>query len=467
MDDTEDHLSQSLFWRFSVWICGVILVIGVVAAGLSFYLTFEEVEDLQDDQLREVAWLVPTDSADAFASIGHYRSGRERKTWIWVIELGASPSAAGNSSRAPQIPPDLKDGFHTISANGVPWRVYVRTIEPGKRLAAAQRTARRDRIARDNGLRTLLPVIALIPLLSVIVALLIRYLLKTIKALSIAVDEKGDANLSALPVAGLPREIAPFVRSINRLLLRLDETLAQQRRFVAHAAHELRSPLTALTLQVENLAAGPLPSTAEARLAPISATLARMSAQIEQLLEYSRPLRKPQVTRQRIPALPVVKDLMTGLLSFAEANGVDLGMDRVEAVDIQGGEDDFRALVRNAIDNAVRYTPRGGSVDVSVFREGADAVFEVIDSGPGIPPEEMARVFDPFYRILGSGQTGSGLGLAIVKSAAERLGGRVRLENLHGPRPGGLRFRYAQPALMQAPPPPVAPDVRPCPRNRD
>lgn len=457
MDDAEDRLSQSLFWRFSVWICGVILATGIVAAGLSFYLTFKEVEDLQDDQLREIAWLVPTDSAEAFASVGHYRSGRERKTWIWVIEL-STPTGASSSPHAPQIPADLKDGFHTLSSEGLPWRVYVRTIEPGKRVATAQRTAKRDRIARDNGLWTLLPVLALIPLLSISVALLIRFLLKTIKALSMAVDEKGDANLAPLPVAGVPREITPFVRSINRLLLRLDETLAQQRRFVAHAAHELRSPLTALTLQVENLAASPLPSAAQVRLAPIGATLARMSSQIEQLLEFSRPLRKPQVTKQRIPALAIVKDLLTGLLSLAEANGVDLGMGRAEPVDIWGGEEDFRALVRNAIDNAVRYTPRGGHVDVSMFQEGADAVFEVVDSGPGIPPEEMARVFDPFYRILGSGQTGSGLGLAIVKTAAERLGGQVRLENLHSPRPGsGLRFRYVQPARIQAPFAPVAP----------
>jgi signal transduction histidine kinase len=341
------------------------------------------------------------------------------------------------------LPARLPDGLHTVQSRGESWRLYARTVDATHGLAVAQRTSARDEIARDSALRTLVPFLIVIPILILLTAILIRLLLRRVREAADQVDEKGDDDFAPLALAAVPAEIVPFVAATNRLLERMQLVLAKHRQFIAAAAHELRSPITAMTLHLENAIADE--AALQPRLAPLGASLERMRALVEQLLSLARIQAQAARSRELVDGMQVVVDAMGEVFPVADAKDVDLGLACGEPLTLRGSEHDFRALARNAIENAVVYTPPGGKVDVRLYRDGTDAVLEVDDTGPGIPPDQLARVFDPFYRVPGSGQPGSGLGLAIVRSAAARLGGTVALDNDRPGRNGGLTFTYRQP----------------------
>jgi two-component system OmpR family sensor kinase len=201
----------------------------------------------------------------------------------------------------------------------------------------------------------------------------------------------------------------------------------------------LRSPLTALSLQAENLAATDLSPASKARLLPLRQGLNRSKALLEQLLTLARSQNTgaPQLAQVSLQA--VLRRVMEDSLPLAQARQVDIGIEADTEITLAAQEVDIVALVRNLIDNAIRYTPQGGSIELRAGMQPGLVSIEVEDSGPGIEEAERERVFDPFYRVLGSGQDGSGLGLSIVKSIVARLHGRIELQHARGTAPYGLK----------------------------
>ncbi len=232
------------------------------------------------------------------------------------------------------------------------------------------------------------------------------------------------------------------MQAVNRLLARLGHSLDQQRRMVADAAHELRTPVAAARVQADNLAHAELTADARERLESLQRGLARISDLVDQLLNFAR-VQGSAVADEAIALDDLVRAAIEDTIVLAEAQRIDLGCIRLDRARVRGDGLRAQALIRNAIDNAVRYTPAGGWVDVSLVVEEGEAVLAVEDTGPGIPSELHDRVFEPFFRILGSQQSGNGLGLAIVRSAAQALGGRVELATRLDGQPG-LRFVYRQ-----------------------
>ena len=256
------------------------------------------------------------------------------------------------------------------------------------------------------------------------------------------VDARSEADLQPLPQTDVPQEILPFVHSINRLLQRLNASMEQQRRFVADAAHELRTPIAVLSMQVDNLKPLQLEPQARQRIGALQDGLRRARTVVEQLLSLARSQGEQTTLRQTLDPSGVMREVITDLLPLAESRGIDLGIDRAEKVEIDTDPAQLYTLLRNAVDNALRYTPEGGRIDLRVRAEGDHAVIEVQDSGPGIAPEQLQRVFDPFVRLPGAQSEGSGLGLSIIRQIAQRLGGEVALRNA---TEGGLILRYSQP----------------------
>lgn len=454
MDDSKGTVSRppSLLRMLSLSIGGTILVVGIIGAFFSFSFAFDEARDLQDDELREIAQLVTLGDKDVLSSEGHPPVDDEPEMRIWVIrthKVGTNVKTPGLSLI---LPSNLSDGLQTVESRGESWRLYVKTVNDEHGLAVAQRTSARDEIARDSALRTLIPFLVVIPILILLTAFLIRVLLRKVKEVADQVDNKGGSDLKPLSPVGVPEEIVPFVTATNRLLERIETVLFKQRQFVADAAHELRSPVTAMTLHLENAIASRFsPDTVLTRLAPMGVGLTRMRALVEQLLSLARVESKVATSREKLDGKAIIVEAIGDVFPLADSKDVDLGLVVGEDVALNGSENDFRALARNAIENAVLYTPSGGKVDVRFYRSEDRAVFEVEDSGPGIPEEHLSRVFDPFYRIPGSGQAGSGLGLTIVRSAAARLGGTVILENILAEGKTGLRFVYQQPFTEDQP----------------
>jgi two-component system OmpR family sensor kinase len=325
-------------------------------------------------------------------------------------------------------------------------RVLLRTRPDGSRFTVLQPTDVRDDIAGNMALRTLLPIAALIPCLLLVTALVIARSLRPMVRLAGDLNSRRADDMTSLPLLGTPSELHPFIASINGLLERIKSMMDQQRRFIADAAHELRTPITALGLQTENLDPVDLPEAARERLAALKEGMARTKHLLEQLLALARHEAAPSSEAAVVPLDRTVMDLVAELLPEAARKGVDLGFELIEPIATKGESVMITTMVRNLIDNAVRFTPAGGRVDIGVYRDGSEAVLQIEDTGPGIPPDDIDRIFEPFFRGSRPTEDGTGLGLSIVKRIVDRLGGSVVLENISGPALTGVRAIVRLPA---------------------
>ena len=230
----------------------------------------------------------------------------------------------------------------------------------------------------------------------------------------------------------------------------------KQRRFVADAAHELRSPITALSVQAENLGHAGLSDDGRVRLDSLRAGIRRTAHLLEQLLALARYDADADAEMPDSEFDRIVKEVVADLLPVAQERSIDLGFARIENVSVRGDPVALAMLVRNLIDNALRHTPAGGRVDVSLFRQNEAVILQVVDTGPGILDAEIDRIFEPFFRGSRSRGDGTGLGLSIVRRIAERCHGSIRLENVGPPDGPGLSACVSFPAVRDDVPSVVA-----------
>ena len=436
MDGGKISMKRSLQRHLSLVLGATILLAGLVAAIASFSLAYLEAKELQDDMLRQIATLSPGNNAHSLfrnpeqdTANGEFDDPESRFT-IYHFPLDVQPAWLSR---------ELLPGLHTVDAGTERLRVFVRDDKAGKRTVVTQLTDARDEIAINSALRTLVPLLLLFPVLVWLIVRIIRSELAPIIHLSRRLDEQSADNPHPLADDNLPQEITPFVSAINRLLGRVNLLVGQQRRFIADAAHELRSPLAALSLQAQNLLnAGSLDAMRE-RAVPLQAGIERAIQLTEQLLNLART----QASNHGVDDINVsvkVREMIAEYLPKAEAKHIDLGLDESEAFSMKAPPEVLTLIIRNALENALKYTPDGGEVTVRLRNHIDDVVIEVIDNGPGIPRLERESVFESFYRIPGTAGVGSGLGLAIAREASNRLGGTV---SLHDKQQGhGLVFRY-------------------------
>ncbi|MCE5393151.1 MAG: HAMP domain-containing histidine kinase [Acidithiobacillus sp.] len=429
-----NSLQHRLFFALSMAIVGV----GLLASLASFWLAMGEAQEYQDASLRQIAALIPQESRHSPTQTVAPPTDEDPDARILVQALSGTANAHTPVLRLPMA---LTPGFHTVPVDGQNWRVFVRSLGPGEKIAVAQSTDVRSDAALDSALRTLIPLLLLVPILLLIARYLIQRSLTPVHTLATAADAQRAESPEPLPIHGVPGEIVPFLRAINRLLERVREMMKHQRRFVADAAHELRTPLTALSLQVQNLERAATLAECKERLVPLQNGLARAQQLLEQLLGLARqqaagPARNPVNLGQ------VARLVTENLIPLAEQKQQDFGLELHGEVWVEGSEEALYSLVRNAVDNALRYSPAHGEITLRLRQEDTSAVVEIMDSGPGIPPAALERVFDPFYRLPDSPAGGSGLGLTIARQIAEQLGGEITLS----PRKDrqGLVFSYRQ-----------------------
>jgi signal transduction histidine kinase len=440
--------NESLSRRLFIWIAAATVAISAVSTAASFFLTFEDANELQDAQLVQIAGTLATQASITPATRFRPRDSEDAETHLVVHVLG-TPPLEGDPHIDAFLPESLQPGLHTVDQHGVRWRVMVATSAGGQRFGVAQRQTVRDEIAGGSALLTLAPLAILVPLLLFIVHRLLRQGFARTVQLSREVDQVDAERLAMLDPSGVPSEALPLVLAVNRLLARLGSVLEQQRRMVADAAHELRTPVAVVRVQADNLGNAELSADARSRLNILQSGLGRISQLIEKLLDLARVQGSSSLKDEVFSFDAEVRRAVEETLPLALQRGIDLGVSRLDIVEAAGQSAHAFALARNVIDNAVRYSPDGGSVDVCLEHRDGRILLIVDDSGPGIPADKRERVFEPFFRVLGSQQPGTGLGLAIVRSAAQALRGEVALRE----RPDGLRgtrFAYSQPALTRA-----------------
>jgi two-component system OmpR family sensor kinase len=415
-----------------------------VGGALAYRWAFDEAIEMQDSILIQLAGLAQNSILTGVQDL----HGVDEDSEAWLMDLG----------KAPQGTPELRalwrlqDGLRNATRHGKPIRALLRTRPDGSRFAVAQSTAVRDEIAGDMAFRTVLPIAALIPCLMLVIAIVIARSLRPMVRLAGELDTRRPDDMTPLPSGDVPSELHPFIVSINGLLQRLSVMIEQQRRFVADAAHELRTPLTALSLQAENLDKVDLPPAARDRLAVLGQGIRRSKHLLEQLLALARE-DAASSDRAKWPAVQLdeaARSVVADLLPEAAGRGVDLGFERVEPVGVCGEPVMLAALIRNLLDNALRFTPEGGRVDVWAFPESETAVLRIEDTGPGVPADEIDRIFEPFFRGARPEGDGSGLGLSIVKRIVDRLGGAISVENIAEVGRTGLRVSIRLPAATPA-----------------
>ncbi|MFL9895801.1 ATP-binding protein [Paraburkholderia sp. RL17-381-BIF-C] len=450
MDGLKRRLNESVQIKLSFTLSLAILVVAVVAGVFSFLAAFYEAHELQDDVLRQVAQLVDRQRLSRAPPTTNTRlKDVDEESRVIVQRLGeASSSSEGvDAGGTLPLPAALTDGLHTLEVEGETFRVLVKTTAAGEHIAVAQESGFRNEIARDGALRTVMPFLILVPVLLLIVANLVRKMFRPIAALSNEIDLRAEQELHPVEDRHLPVEVRPFAVAINRLLNRVGQSMESQRRFVADAAHELRSPLTAMSLQTERLAEAEMSGLARERLMVLRQGIERGRSLLDQLLTLARAQSATDLPQVPISVQSIYRRVLEDLVPLAEAKHIDIGVEGTQDAEVWASELDMIAVVRNLVDNAIRYTPERGRVDLSLGVSDGKAELRIQDTGPGIPLAERGRVFDPFYRTLGSEQIGSGLGLSIVQTIVNRIGAEIRLSFANEAKQTGLSVTVLLPVI--------------------
>jgi signal transduction histidine kinase len=269
--------------------------------------------------------------------------------------------------------------------------------------------------------RLILPLGIALPVLALLIWFAVGKGLSPLRRISSEVAERDPANLVPLEERSAPAEIAPLLQALNALLGRLGVALESERRFTADAAHELRTPLAALKIQAQVARRAENEAQLGAALDNLILGVDRATRLVEQLLTLARlePTGGSTVRMENCDLAAIARLMLSDLAVPAQSKDIELGLDSPDSAMVRGNADMLAILLRNLVDNAIRYTPEHGRVNVSLQVEPGRVHLEVLDSGPGIPEEERQRVFDRFYRILGSDAAGSGLGLSIVQRIAD------------------------------------------------
>ncbi len=433
------------------------LLAWALLAVLSYFAARHEIEELFDAELAQSARVL-------LNLVRHELEESEEDTATGVIGAGAHPYEEKlafqvwradrlllRSVNAPAEPMATAEAFSDQRIGAQQWRVFTLFDAPlGVRVSVGERDAVRDELIYDILGNTLLPVLLTLPLLVALIWSGVSVGLAPLARIGAEIARRTPQQLEPLATAGVPVEVRSLVEALNRLLARLEDALTSERRFTANAAHELRTPLAALRAQAQ--VAQRAGSDAERRhaLERIVRGTDRATRLIEQMLTLARidPQSLP-VPQAPVDLSALAAEVLGELAPQALARRIELALTDAPHAQVAGDAALLAVLLRNLVDNAIRYTPEGGHIEVALAPSAQAVELTVTDSGAGIPAAERARVFERFYRLADSARvSGSGLGLSIVQRIADLHGARIALEDAPG---GGLRVRVRLPAPAPLP----------------
>ena len=410
------------------WLLALLTGVGLIVALSTYWIVGTETNGFFDLQLRQIA----LDVGDGNTSVNIIAAEAaphdpEDEFAVQIWSSGGTPIRQAKS--APELPRGASTGYSDIVTDIRAWRSFT-LVSPTRTVQVSQQRAVRDELVSEAVWRSLAPIAVTIPLSWLLLSLVINSVLGRLDVLTRALAARKPYDTTPIPVAGLPSEVSPMVTAVNDLLQRLHSSLAAQKQFVSDAAHELRTPLAALQLQIGNLRKVTTGPDATARIDELERGLRRATQLSRQLLRQAR-YNEDAIASQAVPVelSDLVTSVIADFLPLADARHQDLGLVRSDRAFVLGDADDLRVLLGNLLDNACRYSPDGGTIDIAVKALGGEVILEIQDNGPGIAADQLDLVFQPFHRAAPAGEDGSGLGLSIVARIAERSGARVTLAN--------------------------------------
>jgi signal transduction histidine kinase len=338
---------------------------------------------------------------------------------VWVKDRREAIVLSSRSTGEP-LKPDFVDGRQTRTIRGVEWRVYALTdttgrvqVQVGKSLDLILAEVRR------KVSRALAVSIVVLLLLALAMKAVIDWSLKPMVRVNAAMAARSATDLEPLPGGDLPSEVGPLVDSFNRLLARVDRAVRRERQFFSEAAHELRTPLAVLLTQAQVALGARTLAEARGSLRQLVRGVERSARLSQQLLDSARLDVEHRGGAQAPLDLAAIVAMVVddyGAMVAQKHQAITLDAERCPIV---GNIDEMGVLVANLVDNAVRYTGRGGRIAVRCLREGAVVQLQVLDDGPGVADGDRERIFDRFFRVLGSNERGSGIGLSLVARIAQ------------------------------------------------
>jgi len=445
-------LKPSLRRRLLFLLSGTVLAAWLATALFTFFDARKEIGEMLDAHLAQSAGLIAAqlehelDDEHETTLPRQYKHERKIAFQVWdkkgrlLLRSSSAPETRLQSQ---------SEGYGDARIGGKRWRIFSRWDESRHYVVqVGERYELREELAESVASHLLHPLYFALPALALLIWLAVGAGLAPLAGVAREVARRAPDNLAHLDEGNVPREISPLIAALNALFDRLRSSLEQERRFTADAAHELRTPLAAVKTQAQ-VALGATDDAARGRaLANVVSGADRAARLVEQLLVLARL--DPQTALppgQTVDLLVLAQQGVAEIVPAAAAKGVEVGLAADEppgASPVAGDAVLLAVLLRNLLDNAVRYTPAGGQVEVALRHDGAGVSLAVADTGPGIPEAERGRVFDRFHRVLGSGEEGSGLGLSIVSRIAELHRAGVSLGA--GPDGRGLRVEVSFPA---------------------
>jgi two-component system OmpR family sensor kinase len=405
--------------RLLLWLLSALLILTCLITAVTYVVERISLRQHENERLKQIALDIPSnlkkaDLRQINVKLYHGRDDFELQIWD-------SDAALIYQSHADfALPRFSTPGFSVQKWRGERWKLYIRTTATNT-IQVAQSLDARAHLVNEHAVRAIIPPLLVIPLFALFIPLCLNRGLQSLAHFSKELEARSPRALGPLTVRDQPSEIAPLKQALDTLLRRLSHASDMQRTFIADASHELRTPLATLQIQTQLVEQALGTGQEHSALADLKAGIKRTGHLVEQLLMASRLESNGGLDSYEALSLDqLAREVTIELLPFANSKRIDLGLERMAAAAIVGCEYQIRLLIRNLIDNAIRYTPSPGRVDVEIVRNAEQIHLMIEDSGRGISVDDRDRVFDRFYRCLGHELPGSGLGLALVKQVAEQ-----------------------------------------------
>lgn len=422
----------------------IALTLATLCAAAAIYFSVEnEINRLLDNSLRQVALAYQNVRSQDILRIRRDFFAQDESMVVQIIDPNTGAKALSRSMDPLPIADQI--GFSNVKIGGEIWRLYTTQNSYGQIIEVAQPTFVRSEIALQSAKSVLLPLFFMLVLIALVCQIIIGQGFRALSRTASAIGRRSPSSLTPLSLKGLPAEIEPLVSSLNNLLEQLSDSLKAQKRFASDAAHELRTPLTALTLQIQLAERAKTEEARQKAFGRLKDGIKRATRLVTQLLTMARldPDNRSQ------PLLPLdltalAHSVCDELAPLAAQKNIELKAASDKPAVAIANEDALRLLMNNLCDNAMRYTPADGHIEIRTYIRDSKAFIEVCDDGPGVPETERERIFERFYRAEGTKTIpGTGLGLAIVRRVAELHGGTPSLEaGLNGK---GVCFRISFP----------------------
>jgi len=439
------RLTASLRWRLLIFLIGLFLVTWLVSFAVSYVASSHRIGALFDTRLAQDAKallilaehqlpVAGSGTAAREISIEHPRFRRVLAFVVW-----RDGRVVLSSENAPNVAPPVQAGYGDTLIEGRSWRQFV-ILDPQDNIViwAGERQRVRQKLISSVALDLLVPMLLALPLLAAAVWWGVARAMRPLARMTREIASRSPSNLEPVRSGAVLSEIEPLVDRLDDLLARLREAFERERRFTADAAHEIRTPLATIKTHAQVALRTTDDAQRRRSLEHLIEGVDRAARLVEQLLTLAR-LDRETLERQFVAVSldALVAETLAGSRAEADAKGIALRSQVAPGLVVQGNLAALVIMLRNIIDNAVRYAPQNSVIDLVAARDAGETRLAVIDEGPGVPRAEQARLFDRFYRGTGVTAPGSGLGLSIAQRVAELHRGRISVSD--GPAGRGLQ----------------------------